>query len=74
MFETVDAFQASLNALTKRNEVSFKAAFERQKQLTKPQYPWVYSHEEGGWLYFNASGSKLMVYSANDQVWREMSK
>ncbi|MFL2938963.1 MAG: hypothetical protein ACJZ7A_07695 [Opitutales bacterium] len=38
------------------------------------EYPWVYSHDEGGWLYFNASGSKLMVYSANDQVWREMSE
>ena len=38
------------------------------------EYPWVYSHEEGGWLYFNASSSKLMVYSANDQVWRDMSK
>jgi hypothetical protein len=35
-------------------------------------YPWVYSHVEGGWLYFHASGSKLMVYSQNDQVWREM--
>ena len=36
MFETVDAFQASLKSLTKRNEPLFKAAFERQKQLTKP--------------------------------------
>ena len=35
-------------------------------------YPWVYSHEEGGWLYFHASGSKLMVYSHKDQAWREM--
>jgi hypothetical protein len=35
-------------------------------------YPWVYSHVEGGWLYFHASGSKLMVYSNKDQVWREM--
>jgi hypothetical protein len=35
-------------------------------------YPWVYSHVEGGWLYFHASGSKLMVYSHKDQVWREM--
>ena len=23
-------------------------------------YPWVYSHVEGGWLYFQPSGSKLM--------------
>ena len=38
------------------------------------QYPWVYSHIEGGWLYFNASGSKLMVYSSKDKAWREMSK
>ena len=36
MFETVNEFQDSLNGLTKRNEVFFKAAFERQKQLTKP--------------------------------------
>ena len=36
MFETVNDFQYSLNGLTKRNEVFFKAAFERQKQLTKP--------------------------------------
>jgi len=35
-------------------------------------YPWVYSNEEGGWLYFYPSGSKLMVYSNKDQVWREM--
>ena len=35
-------------------------------------YPWVYSHEEGGWLYFHASGSKLMVYSVADETWREM--
>ena len=38
------------------------------------QYPWVYSHIEGGWLYFNPSGSKLMVYSSKDQAWREMTK
>ncbi|MEL0098486.1 MAG: hypothetical protein VW907_02915, partial [Opitutae bacterium] len=35
-------------------------------------YPWVYSHVEGGWLYFHASGSKLMVYSVADETWREM--
>ncbi|MEK9773426.1 MAG: hypothetical protein VW576_07645 [Opitutae bacterium] len=35
-------------------------------------YPWVYSHVEGGWLYFHASGSKLMVYSVVDETWREM--
>ena len=35
-------------------------------------YPWVYSHVEGGWLYFQPSGSKLMIYSVNDEAWREM--
>jgi len=35
-------------------------------------YPWVYSHVDGGWLYFHASGSKLMVYSVVDETWREM--
>jgi hypothetical protein len=29
---------------------------------------------EGGWLYFNPTGSKLMVYSAKDEAWREMTK
>ena len=38
------------------------------------EYPWVYSHVEGGWLYFNPSGSKLMVFSVKDQAWREMTK
>ena len=37
MFETVDDFQAALKSLTKRNEAFFTAAFDRQKQLTKPQ-------------------------------------
>ena len=37
-------------------------------------YPWVYSHEEGDWLYFYASGTKLMVYSNKDQTWREMTE
>ena len=35
-------------------------------------YPWVYSHVEGDWLYFQASGSTLMIYSAKDGAWREM--
>ena len=35
-------------------------------------YPWVYSHEEKGWLYFAPSSTKLMVYSVRDQAWREM--
>ena len=38
------------------------------------EYPWVYSDVEGGWLYFNPTGSKLMVYSAKDGAWREMTK
>ena len=37
-------------------------------------YPWVYSHVEGGWLYFMPSGSKLMVYSVKDEAWREMTE
>ena len=35
-------------------------------------YPWVYSHVEGDWLYFQASGSTLMIYSAKDGAWREI--
>ena len=37
-------------------------------------YPWVYSHVEGGWLYFLPSDSKLMVYSVKDEAWREMTE
>jgi len=37
-------------------------------------YPWVYSHVEGGWLYFLPNGSKLMVYSVKDEAWREMTE
>ena len=37
-------------------------------------YPWVYSHMEGGWLYFLPSGSKLMIYSVKDEAWREMTE
>jgi len=37
-------------------------------------YPWVYSHVEGGWLYFLPSGSKLMIYSVKDEAWREMTE
>jgi len=35
-------------------------------------YPWVYSEIEQDWIYFYPSGSKLMVFSAQDQAWREM--
>ena len=38
------------------------------------EYPWVYSHIEGGWLYFMPTSSKLMVFSVKDQAWREMKK
>ena len=34
-------------------------------------YPWVYSQEEQGWLYFYPSGGKLLYYSNKNQVWRE---
>lgn len=35
-------------------------------------YPWVYSHVEDDWLYYNSVGNKLMVYSANNKNWYEM--
>ena len=35
------------------------------------QYPWVYSHEEGNWLYFKPSGDKIHYYSVRDKAWRE---
>jgi len=35
-------------------------------------YPWVYSHVEGDWLYFHATDSTLMIYSAKYEAWREM--
>ena len=38
------------------------------------EYPWVYSNVEAGWLYFKPTGSKLMVYSIEDQAWREMTE
>ena len=38
------------------------------------EYPWVYSHIEGGWLYFMPTSSKLMVFSVKDQAWRQMKK
>ena len=37
-------------------------------------YPWVYSQEEQGWLYFYPSGGKLLYYSNKNQVWREFSQ
>mgnify|MGYP003684767197 FL=1 len=38
------------------------------------QYPWVYSSEEQGWLYFVPSGGKLMYYSHKSKVWREFNQ
>ena len=38
------------------------------------EYPWVYSHIEGGWLYFMPTSSKLMVFSVKDQAWRNMTE
>jgi len=37
-------------------------------------YPWVYSEEEQGWLYFYPFGGKLMYYSNKSQVWREFNQ
>jgi hypothetical protein len=34
-------------------------------------YPWVYSQEEQGWLYFYPSDGKLLYWSNKNQVWRE---
>jgi hypothetical protein len=35
------------------------------------EYPWVYSDEEKGWLYFKPSGDKIHYYSVRDKAWRE---
>ena len=35
-------------------------------------YPWVYSHVEGGWLYYAPVGNKLMIYSDQNKNWYEM--
>jgi hypothetical protein len=34
-------------------------------------YPWVYSEEEGDWLYFYPSGGTLMYWSNKSQAWRQ---
>ena len=34
-------------------------------------FPWVYSEEEGNWLYIRAHGDQMLAYSARDKVWRE---
>jgi len=38
------------------------------------QYPWVYSDEEKGWLYFRPSGDKLHYWSYRDKAWREFTR
>ena len=35
------------------------------------QYPWVYSDEEKGWLYFRPSGDKLHYWSYKYKTWQE---
>ena len=35
------------------------------------QYPWVYSSEEQGWLYFYPLGGKLLYWSVKGQAWRQ---
>ena len=35
------------------------------------QYPWVYSDEEQGWLYFRPSGDKLHYWSHKYKTWQE---
>jgi hypothetical protein len=34
-------------------------------------FPWVYSEEEGDWLYFYPSGGTLMYWSNKSQAWRQ---
>ena len=34
-------------------------------------FPWVYSEDEGNWLYIQAQGDHMLAYSARDKVWRE---
>lgn len=35
-------------------------------------FPWVFSEREKNWLYFQAVGNKLKVYSYADGLWRDM--
>ncbi|MDC0369295.1 hypothetical protein OAN13_06325 [Opitutales bacterium] len=37
-------------------------------------YPWVYSQQEQGWLYFYPSGGKLLYWSNRGQAWREFNQ
>ena len=34
-------------------------------------FPWVYSEDEGNWLYIRAHENQMLAYSARDKVWRE---
>ncbi|MBP52562.1 MAG: hypothetical protein CMI27_05400 [Opitutae bacterium] len=36
-------------------------------------YPWVYSNEEEGWIYFHSEGNSLLFYSLKNGVWKEFS-
>jgi hypothetical protein len=53
-----------------------KLSVQTLSQATKgwlwfDEYPWVYSDEEKGWLYFKPSGDKIHYYSVRDKAWRE---
>ena len=82
-FKTDQVSDSTLGGLFPNWDQARISALMLDAELTIPQpkgwmwfdeYPWVYSHVEGGWLYFNPTGSKLMVYSIKDQAWREMTK
>ncbi|MAH25373.1 MAG: hypothetical protein CMI19_00200 [Opitutae bacterium] len=70
----------SEGSLSEGGSGSFKYFIDGNNQPTSKgwmwfdEYPWVYSHIEGGWLYFIPTSSKLMVFSVKDQVWREMTE
>jgi hypothetical protein len=49
-----------------------KAGYPKPKGwLWFDQYPWVYSDEEKGWLYFRPSGDKLHYWSYKYKTWQE---
>lgn len=33
-------------------------------------FPWVYSEDEGNWIYIRAHENQMLAYSARDKVWR----
>jgi hypothetical protein len=82
-FKTDQVSDPTLGGLFPNWDQARISALMLDAELTIPQpkgwmwfdkYPWVYSHVEGGWLYFRSTGSKLMVYSIKDQAWREMTE